>query len=85
MASATTAEADVHQPRETISRVVAGCPWPKLGAEAAGYTHHGDTSQVGPIRLEENYTAYDLDLIETNRSAAPTRRRQKKWKNSSSR
>ena len=29
------------------------------------------TSQVGPIRLEENYTAYDLDLIETNPVRCP--------------
>ena len=43
--------------RETISRVVAG---------ALAYT-----SQVGPIRLEENYTAYDLDLIETNPVRCP--------------
>ena len=29
------------------------------------------TSQVGSIRLEENYTAYDLDLIETNPVRCP--------------
>ena len=47
--------------RETISRVVAGAlakqALRQLGVRITAYT-----SQVGPIRLEENYTAYDLDL-----------------------
>ena len=51
--------------RETISRVVAGAlakqALRQLGVRITAYT-----SQVGPIRLEENYTAYDLDLIDTN-------------------
>ncbi len=39
--------------------------------EAAGITHQGYHSTAGPIRLEENYTAYDLDLIETNPVRCP--------------
>ena len=38
----------------------------QLGIHITAYT-----SQVGPIRLEENYTAYDLDLIETNPVRCP--------------
>ena len=38
----------------------------QLGVKITAYT-----SQVGPIRLEENYTAYDLDLIETNPVRCP--------------
>ncbi len=56
--------------RETISRVVAGAlakqALRQLGVKITAYT-----SQVGPIRLEENYTAYDLDLIETNPVRCP--------------
>ena len=56
--------------RETISRVVAGAlakqALRQLGVRITAYT-----SQVGPIRLEENYTAYDLDLIDTNPVRCP--------------
>ena len=49
--------------RETISRVVAGAlakqALRQLGVRITAYT-----SQVGPIRLEENYTAYDLEAKE---------------------
>ena len=55
---------------ETISRVVAGAlakqALRQLGVRITAYT-----SQVGPIRLEENYTAYDLDLIDTNPVRCP--------------
>ena len=55
--------------RETISRVVAGAlakqALRQLGVRITAYT-----SQVGPIRLE-NYTAYDLDLIDTNPVRCP--------------
>ena len=70
--------------RETISRVVAGA-LAKLALKQLGIRITAYTSQVGPIKLEENYTAYDLDLIDTNQYVAPTRRKQKKWKSLSSR
>ena len=38
----------------------------KLGISITAYT-----SQVGPIRLEENYTAYDLSLVENNPVRCP--------------
>ena len=56
--------------RETISRVVAGA-LAKLALKQLGIHITAYTSQVGPIRLEENYTAYDLDLIETNPVRCP--------------
>ena len=56
--------------RETISRVVAGA-LAKLALKQLGIYITAYTSQVGPIRLEENYTAYDLDLIETNPVRCP--------------
>ena len=52
------------------ARVVAGAlakqALRQLGVRITAYT-----SQVGPIRLEENYTAYDLDLIDTNPVRCP--------------
>ena len=56
--------------RETISRVVAGA-LAKLALKQLGIHITAYTSQVGPIRLEENYTAYNLDLIETNPVRCP--------------
>ena len=56
--------------RETISRVVAGA-LAKLALNQLGIHITAYTSQVGPIRLEENYNAYDLDLIETNPVRCP--------------
>lgn len=51
--------------RETISRVVAGAlaktALKQLGIQVTAYT-----SQVGPIKLEGNYTDYDLSLTEGN-------------------
>ena len=51
--------------RETISRVVGGA-LAKLALRQLGIHITAYTSQVGPIKLEGNYTDYDLDLIETN-------------------
>ena len=56
--------------RETISRVVAGA-LAKLALRQLGIRITAYTSQVGPIKLEDNYTAYDLDLIETNPVRCP--------------
>ena len=56
--------------RETISRVVAGA-LAKLALRQLGIRITAYTSQVGPIRLEENYTAYNLDLTETNPVRCP--------------
>ena len=56
--------------RETISRVVAGA-LAKLALRQLGIRITAYTSQVGPIRLENNYTAYDLDLVETNPVRCP--------------
>lgn len=56
--------------RETISRVVAGA-LAKLALKQLGIRITAYTSQVGPIRLEENYDAYNLDLIESNPVRCP--------------
>lgn len=56
--------------RETISRVVAGA-LAKLALKQLGIKITAYTSQVGPIKLEHNYTEYDLDLIETNPVRCP--------------
>ncbi|MDE5710396.1 chorismate synthase [Bacteroides sp.] len=56
--------------RETISRVVAGA-LAKLALRQLGIRITAYTSQVGPIRLEENYDAYNLDLIESNPVRCP--------------
>lgn len=56
--------------RETISRVVAGA-LAKLALRQLGIRITAYTSQVGPIRLEENYNAYNLDLIESNPVRCP--------------
>ena len=56
--------------RETISRVVAGA-LAKLALRQLGIRITAYTSQVGSVRLEENYTAYDLSLIDTNPVRCP--------------
>lgn len=56
--------------RETISRVVAGA-LAKLALNQLGISIQAYTSQVGPIKLEGNYTDYDLDLIESNPVRCP--------------
>ncbi|MDR0988444.1 MAG: chorismate synthase [Prevotellaceae bacterium] len=56
--------------RETISRVVAGAV-AKLALRQLGISITAYTSQVGPIRLEENYTAYNLNLVESNPVRCP--------------
>ena len=56
--------------RETISRVVGGA-LAKIALRQLGISIRAYTSQVGPIKLEENYTAYDLDLIESNPVRCP--------------
>lgn len=49
--------------RETISRVVAGA-LAKLALRQLGIRIYAYTSQVGAIKLEDNYQAYDLNRIE---------------------
>lgn len=56
--------------RETISRVVAGA-LAKLALRQLGVSITAFTSQVGPFRLEEDYTHYDLDTIEDNPVRCP--------------
>lgn len=56
--------------RETIARVVAGA-LAKLALKQLGIRIAAYTSQVGPIRLEGNYDAYDLSLIESNPVRCP--------------
>ncbi len=56
--------------RETIARVVAGAV-AKLYLRQLGITVHAFTSQVGPVKLEKEYSAYDLSLIEENMVRCP--------------
>ncbi len=70
MESAITVAVVVLQARETISRVVGGA-LAKLALRQLGIHITAYTSQVGPIKLEGNYTDYDLDLIETNPVRCP--------------
>lgn len=56
--------------RETISRVVAGA-LAKLALRQLGIRITAYTSQVGPVRLEQNYDAYDLTTIENNPVRCP--------------
>lgn len=56
--------------RETISRVVAGA-LAKLYLKQIGIQISAFTSQVGPIRLEHDYKAYDLSLTEENMVRCP--------------
>lgn len=56
--------------RETISRVVAGA-LAKLALNQLGIKITAYTSQVGSIKLEGDYTQYDLAGIETNAVRCP--------------
>lgn len=56
--------------RETISRVVAGA-LAKLALRQLGISITAYTSQVGGLKLEKDYTAYDLSRIEENPVRCP--------------
>lgn len=56
--------------RETISRVVAGA-LAKLALHQLGIRIYAYTSQVGGIKLDDNYQAYDLEHIEDNPVRCP--------------
>ena len=56
--------------RETISRVVAGT-FSRQALEQLGVKIYAYTSQVGNIALENDYTKYNPELIETNDVRCP--------------
>lgn len=56
--------------RETISRVVAGA-LAKLALQQAGIHIHAFTSQVGGIKLADDYTLYNMSLTEQNAVRCP--------------
>lgn len=56
--------------RETIARVVAGA-LAKLALRQLGISITAFTSQVGPFKLDKDYTAYDLTSIENNPVRCP--------------
>ena len=56
--------------RETISRVVAGA-LAKLALKQLGISITAFTSQVGELKIEKDYTAYDLSRIEENPVRCP--------------
>ena len=56
--------------RETIARVVAGA-LAKLALRGVGIVIKAYTSQVGHIKLENDYTAYDLHAVESNPVRCP--------------
>lgn len=56
--------------RETAVRVCAGA-LAKLALRQLGISVQAYTSQVGEISLEDNYTAYDLSLVENNAVRCP--------------
>ena len=56
--------------RETAVRVCAGA-LAKLALRQFGISVQAYTSQVGEIGLEDNYTAYDLSLVENNAVRCP--------------
>ena len=56
--------------RETISRVVGGA-LAKLALRQLGIRITAFTSQVGPYKLDKDYTAYDLSRIEENPVRCP--------------
>lgn len=62
--------------RETISRVVAGA-LAKLALRQLGIRITAYTSQVGAIRLEEDYTKYDFEEIEKNSVRCPDKEKAK--------
>lgn len=56
--------------RETISRVVAGA-FARQALEQIGVKIYAYTSQVGNIALDNDYTKYDSELIESNDVRCP--------------
>ena len=66
--------------RETISRVVGGA-LAKLALNQLGIHITAYTSQVGPIKLEADYSDYDLDLVETNAVRCPDPLKAKEMEN----
>ena len=56
--------------RETIARVVTGA-LAKLALRQLGISITAFTSQVGPFKLDKDYTAYDLTSIENNPVRCP--------------
>ncbi len=56
--------------RETISRVVGGA-FAKLALKQIGVRITAFTSQVGPYKLDNDYTKYDFDCIEKNPVRCP--------------
>lgn len=56
--------------RETVARCVAGA-LAKLALRELGITIRAYTSQVGNIALDNDYTRYDLSLIESNPVRCP--------------
>lgn len=56
--------------RETISRVVAGA-FARQALEQIGVKIYAYTSQVGNLRLDNDYTKYDASIIETNDVRCP--------------
>ncbi len=56
--------------RETISRVVAGA-FARQALEQIGVKIYAYTSQVGNITLDNDYTKYDSELIESNDVRCP--------------
>ena len=63
--------------RETISRVVAGA-LAKLALKQLGIQITAYTSQVGTLKLEKDYTAYNLSLAENNPVRCPDEEMAKK-------
>jgi len=51
--------------RETISRCVGGA-LAKIALKQIGISIHAFTSQVGPIKIDEDYSKFDFSQIETN-------------------
>ena len=66
--------------RETIARVVAGA-FAKTALNQLGISIVAYTSQVGPVKLEHNYTEYDLSSIESNPVRCPDPEKAKEMEN----
>jgi chorismate synthase len=56
--------------RETISRVVGGA-FAKMALRQLGIRITAYTSQVGNVKLDKDYSEYDLDLVENNMVRCP--------------
>lgn len=56
--------------RETISRCVGGA-LAKIALKQIGISIHAFTSQVGPIKIDEDYSKFDFSQIETNMVRCP--------------